>query len=195
MHKSFMAKDLLEQITEDYFRELGYFTRSNSLYRPDNIGVHSDIDVLAVHPITNEVAVVSCKSWSNGININEMLKTLKSDNPSKVIRGGTYVKRFREIADKKWSNALKKEIYRLTGKHTFTFYVSVAHYKGNKDEFESLTLFKENLPNCEIKIITFKEIIQFLDKGKTDTPSQSELVRTLQLLKVSGGVINFKETI
>ncbi len=190
-----MAKDILEQITEDYFRELGYFTRSNSPYRPHNVGVHSDIDVLAVHPITNEVAVISCKSWGNGININEILKTLKSDNPSKVIRGGTYLKRFREIADEKWASALKEEIYHLTGKHSFTFYVSVAHYKGSKDEFENFALFKENLPDCEIKIITFKEIIKFLDKGKTDTPSQSELVRTLQLLKVSGGIINFKETI
>ena len=186
-----MTNDILETITEDYFRELGYFTQHNIPYKPKGIDVHSDIDVLAVDPKTSEVAVISCKSWQ--VNITEMLATLSS-NPNKVIRGGTYTKRFREIADINSSLAIKEKIFELTGKNIFTFYLVVGSYKGDREEFENFSLFKENLPNCKIELITFKDIIEyFLAKEKTTTPSHSELYRIIQLMKASGGDVIYKE--
>ncbi|MFA7191763.1 MAG: restriction endonuclease [Candidatus Paceibacterota bacterium] len=189
-----MKKDIFEQITEDYFRKLGYFTVGNERYKPAGVGVNSDIDVLAMHPLSNDLVVVSCKGWQSGINIREILETLKT-NPDKIIRGGTFRKRLREIADEDSAKELKKKVYSLTGKDSFTFYLSVVDYKGNKDDFENFYLFKKNLPNCDIKIITFRNMIEFLDLNKTTTPSHSDIIHILQLLKAAKGEIIFKEII
>ncbi|MEI6478711.1 MAG: hypothetical protein WCO18_00310 [bacterium] len=183
-----MTNDILEQITEDYLRELGYFTQHNISYRPkDSKQTHSDIDVLAIHPLKeigdpNRVVVVSCKSEQRGIDINEILNNLEKD-PNKVIRGRSMSERFREIAFPIWSEALIEKIYKLSGQKEFVFYLAVSHYKGNKESFEDFNIFQDNLPNCQIKIIDLKEMISTITSKITETPSHSELTRLLQLMK------------
>ena len=73
-----MTNDILEQIVDDYFRDLGYFTQHNVPYRPDDFkSMHSDIDVIAINPRKKgleRVVVISCKSWQSGILIYKMAR-------------------------------------------------------------------------------------------------------------------------
>lgn len=189
-----MTNDILEQITADYFTELGYFTQHNVAYRPNNSGTHSDIDVIAIHPKKRgraKVVVVNCKSWQDGINIKEVIKALAS-NPDKIIRGGTMRKRFRDAADQKWSTALSSKVQDLTGQKEFTYCVSAVRFKGNKEDWKNFQLFKRNLPNCQLELLDLKEMIENLFPKLSTTPAHSELSRLLQLIKASRGQVNFE---
>lgn len=188
-----MKNDVLEQLVEDYLRELGYFTQHNIPYRTNNFGTHSDIDVLGVHALTGEVVVVSCKAYQSGIRVDEILNAL-TNTPDKVIRSRTMRQRYREIADKDWASALQDKVYELTGKKEFTFYLAVVHYRGNKDEFENFSIFRENVPNSKVRLLDFREMIEQISKKDTQTPSHSELGRIIQLLKASGGEIVYNKT-
>lgn len=116
-----MVNDILEQIAEDYFGEQGYFTQHNVRYRPNIKGpayaVHSDIDILGMHPYKKgieRVIVVSCKSWQGGLNIDSYLKVL--NNKSGSIRREKSIRRiFQDFLSKEWTNALRKKVYDLTG--------------------------------------------------------------------------------
>lgn len=193
-----MFNDILEQITEDYFRSRGYFTQHNIKYRPSKEGpkysVYSDIDFVGIHPHKKgkkRVAVASCKSWQTGLNINEYLSILKN-NPNQKVAGRELWKKFRELTDKIWSRALKEEIFKLTGQKHFEFYLVVTKYKGNKKDWENSNLFKDNLINCDIKLINMKEMVLDLYKKLGTTPASSELSRLLQLIKADSGGIIYK---
>ena len=72
-----MKEDILEQLVDEYLQHKGYFTIHNVKFKPDKIhpeynykhdSVHSDIDVLAFHPLLtghDRVLAVSCKSWQS----------------------------------------------------------------------------------------------------------------------------------
>jgi hypothetical protein len=189
-----MTNDILEQVVADYFTEQGYFTQHNISYRPNNAGVHSDIDVLAVHPLKNKndverVAVISCKSGQAGINIKEALSAL-GEHPGKVIRGAPMEKRYREIADPVWATALREKVFQLTGEKTFTFYLAATSFKGKRSEWEQFEMFTTNLPGCGIQLIDIGEMVARLWGSITITPSHSELGRLLQLIKASGLSLN-----
>ncbi len=194
-----MINDVLEQIVEDYFREKGYFTQHNVKYRPKKKGpaysVHSDIDILGIHPRKRgrkRVVVVSCKSWQGGLNIERALREFKADL-NKRSSGREIWKGFREITSKVWARALKDKVYALTGQKEFEFYVALTKYQGSKESWESFPLFKRNLPNCRIKLIDMKAMILDLEKSLTTTPAHSELSRLLQLIKADKGKIEYKK--
>ncbi len=78
-----MINDVLEQLAEDYFRHLGYFTQHNIKYKPNKKGpayaVNSDVDIVGIHPNKtgiDKVVVVSCKSWHGGLQISKHLNIM-----------------------------------------------------------------------------------------------------------------------
>lgn len=193
-----MIDDILEQIAEDYFRNRGYFTQHNVKYKPSEKGakyaVYSDVDVVGIHPRKSgkkRVVVVSCKSWQGGLNIEKDLEIL-GKKPNKIIAGREHWKRFREVADKIWADALKKKVYKLTGQKEFEFYLVVTKYKGNKQEWENFPQFKKNLSGCEIKLIDMKTMVLDTYKSLSTTPGHSELGRLLQLIKADKGKIHYE---
>jgi len=190
----FMINDVLEQIVEDYFRGNGYFTQHNVKYRQNDKGVHSDIDVLGIHPYkkgAEKVVVISCKSWQGGLNIKSDLDALKN-NPEKVVSGKLIKNMWKEFFDKNYANALQDKVCELTGGKEFIFYLAVTKYKGNKEDWENFPLFIRNYPNCKIKIIDLKTMIDEIWKFLTTTPSHSELTRLLQLIKADDGRIQYE---
>ena len=189
-----MTNDILEQIVDDYFRDLGYFTQHNVPYRPDDFkSMHSDIDVIAINPRKKgleRVVVISCKSWQSGFDIDGLIRDLK-ERPSVVINGKTREKLFREIAMPKWSKALIDEVKKRTGQKKFIFYIAVTHIKkGEREKWENFPQFKRNLPGCKIKLVTLIEMIKFLQSKLVKHPNHSELGRLLQLIKASGLLIS-----
>lgn len=195
-----MVNDILEQISEDYFRDLGYFTQHNVKYRPNIKGptfaVHSDIDIVGIHPHkkgTEKVIVVSCKSWQGGLNIESYLKTLQT-NPDKIRGAGKSAKRlFQELISKEWTKALRGRVYELTGQKRFIFYLALTKYKGNKKSWEIFKPFTKNFPNCKIKVIDLETMILKIQELLTTTPAHSELSRLMQLIKAGNGEIRYKK--
>lgn len=192
-----MTNDILEQIAEDYFRQKGYFTRHNIKYRPSKGGnkfsVHSDIDVMGLHPFAKgvgKVIVASCKSWQGGLNIKSKLKLLKND-PERIVSGRENWKTFHELAHPTWAKALKKQVKEDTGQDNFTFYLVVTRYKGNAADWENFEIFKKNLMGCAIKLIDMKTMVLDLMEEIDTTPAHSELSRLLQLIKAGKGSIDY----
>jgi len=192
-----MINDILEQVAEDYFRSKGYFTQHNVKYRPSiknkKYSVHSDIDILGIHPLQkgkSRVIVGSCKSWQVGLNIESELGFL--ENRGKIISGREYWKTFRELADKTWAKALKDKVKELTGQNTFIFYLIVTRYEGDKNLWENFPLFKGNLINCDIRLISLETILSDLYELLDTTPAHSELSRLLQLIKADNGKIIYE---
>lgn len=73
-------EDVLEQLVGEYIIHRGYFVQHNIKFlprknhpdfEPKKDSNHSDIDVLAYHPLLSgpkKVLAVSCKSWQSGFN-------------------------------------------------------------------------------------------------------------------------------
>lgn len=193
-----MTNDVLEQIVEDYFREKGYFTQHNIKYRPNKKGpaysVHSDIDILGTHPLKRgkkRVVVISCKSWQGGLHINKFIKMFETDL-NKKDSGREVWKKFRELVDKTWADALRDKVRELVGQKEFEFYLAVTKYKGDKQSWEKFPLFKKVLSGCDIKLIDLKTMVLDIEKSLTYTPAHSELSRLLQLIKADKGKIEYK---
>jgi len=193
-----MINDILEQVAEDYFRSKGYFTQHNVKYRPSiknkKYSVHSDIDILGIHPFhkgKSRVIVGSCKSWQSGLDIKRNLDVF-SKNPRKIISGKEYWKTFRELADKTWAKALKDKVKELTGQNTFIFYLIVTRYQGDKNLWENFPLFKRNLIDCDIRLISIETMLSELYDLLDTTPAHSELSRLLQLIKADNGKIIYE---
>ncbi len=190
--QSVMTNDILEQITEDYLRELGYFTQHNIPYRPTEDykgGTHSDIDVIAVHPLKKlndpeRVIVVSCKSWQEGVDLKTIINRLEND-PAKRMREGLVMDVFREIANKKWSDALINEVYKRTNQKSFIFYITAIFFKGDKKAFQDYGGFKNNLTDCTMRLVDLEEMFSFLWSNLTKTPTHSESSRLLQVMKAA----------
>lgn len=190
-----MINDILEQVTEDYFRSKGYFTQHNVKYRPNKRGpkysVYSDVDFIGIHPHKTgkkRVLVASCKSWQAGLDINKFLKIL-TQNPNKEIAGKEAWKIFRETASGIWSKALRKRIFEITNQRNFEFYLITTKYKGNRKDWEKFPLFRKNLKGCDIKLIDMKTMLLDIFERIGITPAHSELSRLLQLIKADNGKI------
>ena len=188
-----MTNDILEQLAEDYFRHLGYFTQHNVKYKPNKLGpayaVHSDVDLVGVHPKkkgVERVVVVSCKSWHGGLHLARHLKDIKNNN--KKIK-----KTFREIALPIWSKALKQKIKTLTGQNRFVFFiVSVSYAPKQKGIWENYSKFIHNLSGCPIRLLDMKTIVQEVSRTASNiTPAHSELARLLQMIYHSRGKITY----
>jgi hypothetical protein len=92
-----MKEDVLEQIVDDYLKFSGYFTTHNVRFRPrknhlnyvsKEDSVHSDVDVVGLHPRkagVEHVVVVSCKAWQIGFDASAKLAELRGDkkNPKR----------------------------------------------------------------------------------------------------------------
>lgn len=191
-----MYNDVLEQITEDYLKQLGYFTLHNVPYKLSSGGVASDIDVIAIHPTKTDISkviVVSCKSFQHGIHLKETLSL--TNTPDKKVRGSNTRKRYKELVDKEWSESLRKEVERLTGQKEFIFYLSATKYiyKELENDFLNHKLFKENLKGCEIRLISLEEMVLRIQEQvtKTTTPAKSTVGRLIQLICASDGMIAY----
>ena len=188
----FMINDVLEQVAEDYFRHLGYFTRHNVKYKPNKPGpafaVNSDVDIVGIHPNKkgiDRVVVASCKAWHGGLQI---VRHLASMHKLKV------KKKFREATLPIWSKALKDKVRDITGRQNFVLYFVCVKYKeADRKSWEEYKFFKRNLSGCEIKILDMKTMIQEVwEESKSITPAHSEFPRILQLINHSKGKILYK---
>lgn len=193
-----MVNDILEQIAEDYFRELGYFTQHNVKYKPKEKGpafsVHSDIDIIGVHPKKSgveKVVVVSCKSWQGGMSIEKELDMLKN-NPEKITNGKSSEKRWKEFFNKYWTEGLRQKVFEMSGQKNFTFCLAVTKYTGKKELWENFESFTKNFLGCRIEVIDLETMILTIQKLLTTTPAHSELSRLMQLIKAGGGKITYR---
>lgn len=190
-----MKEDILEQLAEDYLRHLGYFTLNNVKYRPLDSDpdatkkddcVHSDIDILAVHPKkrgAHRVIAVSCKSWMMGFSPNSIIDAI--DNHKKL-SGREAWKGFRELAVPKWSRAFRTKIKELTGQSQFTYWTLVARLKGDAAVWEQHKAFRKQLGGNPIRLVTLEEVVTIVLESATTTPAPSELGRMLQLIAAAG---------
>lgn len=188
-----MKEDILEQLVDEYFQLKGYFTQHNIKFRPDNHksydakydSVHSDIDVLAIHPTKkgfDKVIAVSCKSWQSGLRTESKLKEFKiPDKPNKRASW----KYFRELTNDKWADAFINKIKEVCGTDKFTHYTAVTLLKGDKSVWENYPLFKKNLKGNPVKIITLEEILNDLAHNVSTTPSNTMIGRFLQLVRAA----------
>ena len=196
-----MKEDVLEQVVEDYLQSRGYFTRHNLKFKPSSShpdfvkiddAVHSDIDVIGVHPTksgVDRVWVVSCKSWQSGFWPDRKLKELNEEvkNPKRP-----FWKHVREIWSPKWNEAFRDEVERVCGQRNFKYSIAVSKLTGKLDVKASTELWAndptigERLSGCEFSFITFDQMWNELIAGIGTTPANSEIGRVAQLLKASG---------
>lgn len=107
-------EDILEQVVGEYLVHHGYFVRHNIKFLPrrdhpdwiqNQDSNHSDIDVLAFHPLksgADKVLAVSCKSWQGGFNPAAEIDAIRRE---KITRGRAAWKSYRELVSPKWSEA------------------------------------------------------------------------------------------
>ncbi|HQF88685.1 MAG TPA: hypothetical protein PLN26_15800 [Acidobacteriota bacterium] len=204
-----MKEDILEQLATDFLESQGYFVRANLRYRPSKSdadglpekfayntkqdSVHSDIDIVAYHPLKNgkdKVIVMSCRSYQDGFNINNEWKNLSKDRKP----GGRDAWRyFRELCNPKWSRAYRRRIEEVTGEKEFIYYLTVTKItplknKSIEEQKKKWTEYKPFLDTlqAEIRIIELKEMVDEMMKTIGTKIESSELGRTLQLLKAAG---------
>ena len=188
-------EDILEQLVEEYLTHKGYFVRHNIKYlprkdHPDFItnqdSNHSDIDVLAIHPLLegpDRILAVSCKSWQSGFNVNTELKAIKEN---KKIRGREAWRGFRELTVPKWSEAFINAIHETTGATSFTYVLAVTKVKGDQEDWVKYEPFVKAIQSNPITILTFSEMISDIYKGINTTLASTEVGRMLQVIKASG---------
>jgi hypothetical protein len=191
-----MKEDILEQIVEDYLHADGYLTMANVKFRPDarargynarQDSVHSDIDVLGINPNRrgpSRVIVVSCKSWQAGF---DPVAEVRAITENRIISGRERWRSFRELADPKWSKALKDTVFDLTAARQFTYWTAVTRIKSRRDVtvWTENRTFRRNL-TPHIRVVDLQVMVSALVKGLTTTPADSQLGRLFQVLKASG---------
>ncbi|HJX83836.1 MAG TPA: hypothetical protein VJ723_05795, partial [Candidatus Angelobacter sp.] len=149
-----MKEDILEQLVDDYLKAIGFFTIHNVKFKPatddpeyvaNDDRVASDIDVVGFHPMRegqDRIWVVSCKSWQSGFDPVERIASIEQN---KIVSGRQAWQGFRELAKRKWADALVSEIKRLTGSTTFTYVTAVTKLRGNPTAWQEYALFKHHL--------------------------------------------------
>lgn len=189
-----MKEDILEQLAADYLELDGYFTVANVKFRPDpdapdydpkQDSVHSDIDVLGYNPLRmppERVVAISCKSLQEGFWPAWELEAIKEN---RVISGREAWRRFRELARPKWGAAFRKAVQDRTGDASFTYVTAVTKLNADRAPWEQAQFFHENL-QAVIKVITLEEMVAAVLPRLTTTVANSELARTLQLLRAAG---------
>ena len=190
-----MKEDILEQITADYLNMLGYFTLTNVKYRPSKDepdwdghkdGVHSDIDVVGYNPLEHppsRVIAVNCKSWQTGFWAKDEIEDIANN---KEVSGKERWKAFRELANPKWARAFRNKIMEITGESEFEHWIVCTKLCDNHNVSMWTTnhRFTKNLTPY-LRIVEMKDIFQETKSMINTTPSNSELGRLIQLLKVA----------
>ncbi len=188
-------EDILEQLVEEYLIHKGYFVRHNIKFLPrknhpnfdsKKDSNHSDIDVLAFHPLKyghEKVLAVSCKSWQSGFNISTELNAIKN---KKKIRGREAWQSYRELLVPKWTEAFYTAIEENTGSQEFTYLLAVTKVNGSKLDWENAQEFKQALGANPLKFLTFQEIITEISENIKTTLAATEVGRMIQLFKASG---------
>ncbi|MGD8454353.1 MAG: nuclease-related domain-containing protein [Phycisphaerae bacterium] len=192
-----MKEDILEQLVDDYLQLQGYFTQHNLKFRPrpdhpdfdsQHDSNHSDIDVLGYHPRLRgprRVMVVSCKSWQTGFPVCAIIDELEHN---KVRSGRPTWKAFRELVCPKWSEALIAAVESATGCRQFTYVTAATKITGDRKEWEAYPPFREAMRGNPIKLLSLREMLTAFTASLSTTVANSELGRTLQLLKAAGYV-------
>jgi hypothetical protein len=190
-----MKEDILEQLVDDYLQAKGYFTRHNLKFRPEKNHAdynskkdssHSDIDVIGINPLLSgpeRVYVVTCKSWQAGFDPKKWIDCI---NNKKIVSGREAWKFFRELIEEKWSEALMQEVKKVTGAESFTYVTAVTHLRGNGYIWTNHEPFIKALKGNPIKILPFKDMIAYVHNNIGTTLTNSQLTRTIQLIKASG---------
>jgi len=190
-----MKEDILEQLVDDYLHFNGYFTVHNVKFQPQSSDseyvtaedcVASDIDVVGYCPLRSgaeRVWVVSCKSWQIGFDANDRIRAIEG---GKRREGREAWRSFRELAKRKWADALVREVEKITGVQQFTHITAVTKLVGSSAEWENHPVFRANLHGNPLKILTLQQMLSDLyDKTKT-TVASSEVGRLLQVIKACG---------
>ncbi len=187
-------EDILEQIVEEYLVHKRYFVRHNLKFRPKRgrgfdvrkHSNHSDIDVLAIHPLRSaaeKVWAVSCKSWQGGFDPAYWLRAIKTN---KTVSGRPAWKAFRELTAPTWAKAFRDEVLAATGSKKFTYVVAVAHVKGSSIAWERHPPFLKALGGNPIRVITFRQMVTEIQGGLTKTLEGTEVGRMLQMFQAAG---------
>jgi len=209
-----MKEDVLEQIMEDYLLKKGFFTKHNVKFLPQNIvcntsnkdTVHSDIDILAYNPNTEEVKAVSCKSWQTGINLNKIvldhkkhIEPIINNNKDEELYKKKIKEKwrgYRELMIPKWTTAFANKIKEQTKSSKFTYCLAITRVSNLSKAEEWQQTFKEYFENklstilnqeIPIEIITFDEIFkEYWEEVKDNkTVESTEIGRLIQLMKAS----------
>ncbi|MBI3364765.1 MAG: hypothetical protein HY033_07650 [Ignavibacteriae bacterium] len=198
-----MKEDVLEQLVDDYLQTRGYFTRHNLKFRPrpdhpdfvsNQDSNHSDIDVIGYHPGLPEpdrVWAVSCKSWQSGFRINSKIDEIER---KKRVSGREAWKFFRGLVQPKWAEAFITAVQAVTGVTTFTYVTAVTAIKGDRQTGETHPRFQQIMGVNPIRLIALDEMLQALIPELGTTISNSQLGRTLQLMKAAGFTINPRQS-
>lgn len=191
-----MKEDVLEQIIDDYLQFLGYFTVHNVKFRPDpadatystrDDSVHSDIDILALHPLKRgpeRVRAISCKSWQSGFRVDVELGRLRGERKDAKREAW---RRYRELWVPKWAAAFRARIHELTGAGSFHYSLAVTRLVGDGTAWGEDPTIRKNLgAGSRFSFLPLDEIwSQYLDQIEL-TPAPSEIGRLAQLLKAAG---------
>jgi hypothetical protein len=189
-----MKEDILEQLASDYLEVEGYFTTNNVKFRPAasdpgyesrQDSVPSDIDVLGYHPGKtgpDRVVAMSCKSWQEGFDPAWELRMIREN---RVVGGRDAWRRHRELVSPKWAAAFRRAIRERIGQDEFTYVTAVTKVTGDKSVWEQDPGFRECL-GCRIQVVTLQEMVTAVLAKMTETVANSELGRTLQLLRAAG---------
>ncbi len=190
-----MYNDVLEQITEDYFKSKGYFTLHNVPYSLSK-QTASDIDVIGIHPTKKDISkviVVSCKSWDSGVDLKALLNLIKAAPDKKIKTGVMRLERFKEVINKEWITALKAKVFELTGQKKFKLYFSATKYKNLDLKNQFIEYCKSTLTDCPVELISLEEMLLDMQKqikdNKSKSPLKSYSARIIQLINQSGGEI------
>ncbi len=190
-----MKEDVLEQIIDDYLQFLGYFTVHNVKFKPSpdhpkyiaaNDSVHSDIDILAFHPLkrgTERVRVISCKSWQSGFRADLELGRLRGErkNPKRESW-----RKFRELWIPKWAEAFRNRVRALTGVDEFHYQIAVTRLIGDGAAWSQDETIRRNLgPKSRFSFLALNQIWSEYLAQLELTPAPSEIGRLAQLLKAA----------
>jgi hypothetical protein len=190
-----VKEDILEQLVEEYLQHQGYFTRHNDKFRPDHRrpdhvtasdAVHSDIDILAVHPRrrgADRVWAVTCKSWQGGFDPRSWMNAFAVPKTAAQKRAW---KRFREITSEKWAEAFCRRVAYLSGSRSFTYVVAVTKLIGDRTVWEMNPSFRRMLRGNKVRVLTVDEMLRDILPRVGTTMASTEIGRLLQVVKASG---------
>jgi hypothetical protein len=188
-------EDILEQIVEEYLLHKGYFVRHNIKFLPrrdhpdfqlNQDSNHSDIDVLAIHPLKDghdKVIAVSCKSWQGGFDPKAEIRAI---DQQATRRGRAAWQGFRELCVPKWSKAYVAAIKDATGTSVFTYVTAVTRIRGDKALWESHASFRAAIHNNPIVLLDLATMLSEIDRRLSTTLANTEVGRMLQLMKAAG---------
>src|SRR5690606_16925095 len=190
-----MKEDILEQMVDEYLQHKGYFTRHNIKFRPaaDHAeydtrqdAVHSDIDVIGIHPRLDgarRVIVVSCKSWQSGFRPEYWIDAIAKN---KVVSGREAWRGFRELTKEKWATAFRATLAERSGSAPFAYIAAVTEVIGSRSAWQDSGTLRVHLGGSPTELLTFSDMLKELFPFIDTTPASSQVGRVLQLIQAAG---------